>query len=375
MSASLPATMTAAVLTGHGGLEMIEVRDTVPLPSLNAGDVLIRVGACGMNNTDVNTRTAWYSKGVSEGTTAEGGASGFDESEDQDATWGGRSLTFPRIQGADVVGRIVAVGQGVDPGRVGERVLVDPWLRDADDPLDREKAGYFGSEHDGGYAQFTAVPAVNAIPVRSDLSDLELATFPCSYSTAEYMLTKARVGAGETVLVTGASGGVGSALIQLSKRRGASVIAVAGASKLAAVEAVGADHVISRDVPDLKAAVRDLAPGGLVDVAADIVGGEDFPLLIDLLVRGGRYVTSGAIAGPLVELDLRTLYLRDLEVLGATVMPAEVFTNLVSYIERGEIRPLLAETFSLGQIREAQAAFLKKQHVGNFVIDVGALGQ
>ena len=368
MSETLPTTMTAAVLTGHGGLEMIEIRDDVPLPVLGAKEVLIRVGACGMNNTDVNTRTGWYSKGVSEGTTAEGGAGGFETSEDQDATWGGAPLTFPRIQGADVIGRIAAVGAGVDPARVGERVFVDPWLRDRDDPLDREKARYFGSEHDGGYAQYTAVPAVNAISIESDLSDPELATFPCSYSTAEYMLTKARVTAGETVLVTGASGGVGSALIQLSKRRGAAVIAVAGASKLEAVKAVGADQVIARNVPDLGAAVRAVVPGGKVDVAADIVGGEDYPTLLDLLKRGGRYVTSGAIAGPLVELDLRTLYLRDLEVLGATVMPAEVFTNLVSYIERGEIRPLLAKTFPLSQIRDAQAAFLKKQHVGNFVI-------
>jgi NADPH:quinone reductase-like Zn-dependent oxidoreductase len=114
--------------------------------------------------------------------------------------------------------------------------------------------------------------------------------------------------------------------------------------------------------------VRDAAPGGTVDVAADIVGGEGFPGLLDLLARGGRYVTSGAIAGPIVELDLRTLYLKDLEVVGATVMPPGIFQALIGYIERGEVRPLLARTFPLADLRDAQAAFLEKRHVGNFVV-------
>jgi NADPH:quinone reductase-like Zn-dependent oxidoreductase len=337
----------------------------VPEPA--ADEVLIEVGACGMNNTDINTRTAWYSKTVTEATDA-GGREGFAQARSDDSTWGGSGLAFPRIQGADVAGSIVAVGSKVDESLIGERVLVDPWLRDPAHPQDRGLAGYFGSERNGGFAEYTAVPAINAVPIHTDLSDPELATFPCAYSTGEYMLTRARLCEGETVLITGASGGVGSGLIQLARVRGASIIAVAGGDKLEAVEALGADAVIPRDAPDLAAAVRDAASGGYVDVVADVVGGEDFPVLLDLLARGGRYVTSGAIAGPIVQLDLRTLYLKDLELWGATVMPREVFVNLVKLIEQGKLRPLLAGTFPLEEIREAQTRFLEKRHVGNFVL-------
>jgi NADPH:quinone reductase-like Zn-dependent oxidoreductase len=355
---------------GHGGLDMLEYSEDVATPSPGRGEVLIRVGACGMNNTDINTRTAWYSKSVTQATDA-GGAEGFDGSRSDDSTWGGEGLVFPRIQGADVAGTIVAVGADVPEARIGERVLVEAWLRDPKNPGDRRLAGYLGSERDGGYAEFTAVPAVNVFPVRSRHSDAELATFPCSYSTGEYMLTRAELGPGETILVTGASGGVGSGLVQLAKRRGARVIAVAGASKLEAVAALGADAVIPRDEPDFEAAVRAAAPERGVQVVADVVGGEGFPRLLDLLERGGRYVTSGAIAGPVVELDLRTLYLNDLTLLGATVMPAGIFEALVGYIEREEIRPLLAKTFPLQKIAQAQSEFLRKAHVGNFAIDMG----
>ena len=379
----LPERMCAVLLTGHGGLDRLEFRDDVPVPAPAPGEVLIAVGACGMNNTDINTRTAWYSRSVTEatsgatsgaasgatgGATGGGGAGGLEAARAGDSTWGGVGLRFPRIQGADVAGRIVAVGADVAAARLGERVLVDPWLRDPEHPGDRAKAGYLGSERDGGYAEYTTVPAVNAIAIESALTDAELATFPCSSSTAEHMLAKARLGVGETLLVTGASGGVGSALVQLGKRRGAYVIAVAGSSKIAAVRALGADAVIAREAPDLEAAVRAASPGGAVAVAADIVGGPGFPGLLDLLVRGGRYVTSGAIAGPRVELDLRTLYLKDLELLGATVMPRGIFEDLVGYIERGAIKPLLAGTFPLEALGEAQVAFLEKKHVGNFVI-------
>ena len=366
--AAIPRTMAAMMLTGHGGPDKLVYRTDVPVTEPALGEVLIEVGACGMNNTDINTRTAWYSKSVTEGTTAAGGAGGFGGARSGDSTWGGAGLTFPRIQGADVAGRIVAVGAGVEAARIGQRVLLDPWQRDPAQPENRALSGYFGSERDGGFAQYTTAPAVNAFKIETALTDAELATFPCSSSTAEYMLTRARLGEGETILVTGASGGVGSALVQLARRRGARVIAVAGRDKVAAVQELGAAAVIARDTPDLEAALRDAAPGGQVDVAADIVGGGGFPKLLELLGRGGRYVTSGAIAGPLVELDLRTLYLKDLELIGATVMPPGIFAKLVGYIERGEIRPLLAKSFPLAGIHEAQSEFLEKRHVGNFVI-------
>jgi NADPH:quinone reductase-like Zn-dependent oxidoreductase len=366
---SLPSHMRAVRLMGHGGLDMLHYQEDVATPRPADGEVLIQVAACGMNNTDINTRTAWYSKSVTDATDA-AGSDGFDNAKTGDSTWGGAGIVFPRIQGADVAGKIVAVGAGVSASRLGERVLVDSWIRDTGNPGDRALAGYLGSERDGGYAEFTAVPAVNAFAIQSGYSDAELATFPCSYSTGEYMLTRAQVCAGETVLVTGASGGVGSGLVQLAKRRGARVIAVAGRSKLEAVTALGADWVIAREETNFESAVRAVAPDGEVQVVADVVGGAGFPCLLDLLARGGRYVTSGAIAGPVVDLDLRSLYLKDLTLLGATVMPVGVFESLVGYIERQEIRPLLAKTFPLDRIADAQSAFLRKQHVGNFVISL-----
>jgi NADPH:quinone reductase-like Zn-dependent oxidoreductase len=365
----IPPRMRAVRITGHGGLDKLQYREDVATPVPGADEVLIAVGACGMNNTDINTRTAWYSKSVTDATDA-GGAAGFEEAKGDDSTWGGAGIAFPRIQGADVAGTIVAVGAAVPASRIGERVLVDPWMRDARDPANRDLAGYLGSERDGGYAEYTTVPAVNAFPIRSRHADAELATFPCSYSTGENMLTRARLSGGETVLITGASGGVGSGLVQLAKRRGARVIAVAGSSKLEAVSALGADCVISRDEASFEVAVRGAAPDGAVQVVADVVGGAVFPRLLELLSRGGRYVTSGAIAGPMVDLDLRTLYLKDLELLGATVMPVGIFESLVGYIEREEIRPLLAKTFPLDRIPDAQSEFLHKQHVGNFVIAI-----
>ena len=365
---NIPKRMTAALLMGHGGLEKIVVRDDVPVPEPQNGEVLIEVGACGMNNTDINTRIAWYSKSVKDGTTTNSGKGGFENIIEEDAAWGGSEITFPRIQGADIAGRIIAVGEGVPSKRVGQRVIVEPWLRDRSDPKNRNLAGYLGSERDGGFAQYTTVPVENAFKIQADLSDAELATFPCSYSTGEHMLTRVRLGKDENVLIPGASGGVGSALVQLAKRRKAWVLAMTSVSKMAAIRALGADEVLNRTRKNLERVIRDLAPGGEFDVVADVVGGVSFSMLLNLLRRGGRYVTSGAIAGPCVELDLRTLYLKDLEMQGATVLPIGIFEKLVRTIERGEIRPLLAKQFSIYNIHEAQNDFLAKKHVGKFVI-------
>jgi NADPH:quinone reductase-like Zn-dependent oxidoreductase len=360
----LPTTMRAVVLTGHGGLDKLEVRADWPVPTPAPGDVLLRVGACGMNNTDVNTRSGWYSKAVTEATT--GGA--YETVEDTDSTWGGAGVAFPRIQGADTVGTVVALGEGVDPALMGKRVMVDCWLRDWDDPMNREKAGYFGSERDGGYAEYTTADARNVLAVESPMTDAELATFSCSYTTAEGMLSRAEAGADDTVLVTGASGGVGSALIQLAKRRGAQVVALASESKHGDLASLGADALLPRDPGDLAQALKLAIGQESVTVVADIVGGEAFGKLIDRLSRGGRYTCSGAIAGPIVELDLRTFYLNDLTFHGSTVIGTDIFPTLVGYIEAGEIKPLVAATYALEDFHAGQQMFIDKRHVGNIVV-------
>jgi NADPH:quinone reductase-like Zn-dependent oxidoreductase len=357
---TLPDTMCAMVTMGHGGLDQIVWHTDWPCPRPASGQVMIRVSACGLNNTDVNTRSGWYSKAVSDATTGEG----YDQVNTDDPTWGGAPIQFPRIQGADVCGEIVAVGDGVDTARLGERVITDGWLRDPDDPMNMDKTGYFGSECDGGFAEYTVTLSQNAIAIHSDLSDAELATFSCSYSTAEGMLTRANVSASDTVLVTGASGGVGGAVVQLAKYRGARVIALASESKHADVAALGADKLLPRMPDDLRGALD----GEAVTVVADIVGGAIWPSLIDVLERGGRYTCSGAIAGPMVNLDLRTFYLRDLTFTGSTVIDPSVTQNLVRYIESGVIKPALAAVFPLSELREAQATFIAKTHTGNIVV-------
>lgn len=363
---TIPETMKAIVLTGHGDLDKLEYRTDWPVPKAGPGEVLIKVHACGLNNTDVNTRTGWYSKAVSEATTGDA----YEEVDEEDPTWGGAPLVFPRIQGADVAGTVVAVGDGADPSLVGRRVMVETWIRDPDDPLNMDKARYLGSELDGGYAQYMVIGAGSVFPIDSDLSDAELATFATSWITAENMLNRAKVAEGDTVLIPGASGGVGSALIQLANRRGATTIALASPSKQEAVAAIGPHAVLDRAPADLRSELKRIIGTDSVTVVADVVGGDYFGTLIDVLARGGRYTCSGAIAGPIVEFDMRTFYLKDLTFTGATVVPPGTFKDLVGYIERGEVKPVLAETYPLEQFHDAQRAFIDKQHIGNIVVTV-----
>ncbi|MEM7242111.1 MAG: zinc-binding dehydrogenase, partial [Pseudomonadota bacterium] len=265
-------------------------------------------------------------------------------------------------------GVIEAVGPEADKALIGKRVITDNWLRDWDDPLNMHKTGYFGSEANGGYAEYCVIDERNVGVVTSDMTDAELATFSCSYTTAEGMLSRANVGKGDHVLITGASGGVGGALIQLANRRGAVTIALASEAKHAEVAKMNPAHILPRSPEDLGAAVKAVTGRESVDVVADIVAGEYFGTLIDTLDRGGRYVTSGAIAGPIVDLDVRTLYLMDLTFSGSTVVEPHIFTDLVQYIEAGEIKPMLAATYPLEELHAAQEAFVAKKHTGNIVI-------
>lgn len=357
--------MRAALLRGNGGPEMLEVVDDAPVPAVGDDDALIRVSVCGVNNTDINTRVGWYSRSVTSATSGDG----FADASLDDATWGSSGLTFPRVQGADPCGVVVEVGSAADGALTGRRVVVDPWIRDADHPADRELAGYLGSELDGGFAEYCAVPARNVYPVDVDLPDTVLAGLACSWSTAAHMLDRAALVPGGRIAVTGASGGVGSALVQLAKVRGAHVTAIAGASKLDAVTALGADVVVTRDADAVPAAAVEHG-GGRFDVVADIVGGLDVGGWTEVLVRGGRYVTAGAIAGPVVDIDLRTLYLNDLELIGATVFPPRVFADLVGLVEAGRVQPTIASTYPLAEIHAAQEAFSRKEHIGNIVITI-----
>jgi NADPH:quinone reductase-like Zn-dependent oxidoreductase len=356
VTSSLPKTMKAVVLTGHGGIDKLVYREDVPVPTPAAGEVLIEVSACGMNNTDVWVRE---------------GAYGTEQDPHAVSSWRCRgsepTLTFPRIQGTDTVGRIVAVGAGVPQARIGERVMVDFSIYNAEDDSLAE-IDYMGHGRDGGYAEYMALPAENAHHVDTDLSDAELATFCCAYLTGEHMLDRAGVSAGERVLITGASGGVGSGLIQLCRARGAIPYAIAGAGKEQAVKDIGAEAVITRETGDLVAAVADAVGGKPIDVVADLVGGPMFNDLLRILRPEGRYTTAGAIAGPVVQLDLRTMYLKHLQLHGSSQGTRGAFRRLIRYIEEGRIRPLLAGTYRLSDFHRAQSDFMAKSFVGKLVV-------
>lgn len=359
----IPDRMSGILLVGHGGFEKLQYSEDIPVPTPSKDEVLIRVAAAGVNNTDINTRIGWYSKGVSTGTEA-GAAQGFGAAQDDDASWSGVPMAFPRIQGADCCGRIVAVGESISPSRIGERVLVRNMLRTYVDYRPYE-CWTFGSECDGGFAQYAVAPSRESYKVASDWTDVELASVPCAYSTAEGMLHRADVRKGEHVVITGASGGVGSAAVQLAKRRGAYVTAIAGRDKADQLLAIGADKVLPRG----ESIVAKLGKES-VDVALDVAAGPGFGELLHVLKKGGRYAVAGAIAGPIVELDVRDLYLKDLSFFGCTFQDDAVFENLVSYIERSEIRPLVARTYPLRDIVEAQQDFLSKSQTGKLVLIV-----
>jgi NADPH:quinone reductase-like Zn-dependent oxidoreductase len=355
---AIPETMTAVLLTGFGGFDRLSVRDDVPTPRPGKGEVLLRIGAAGVNNTDVNTRIGWYAKA---GAADPDQAAGDGPGDGGTTGWRGDVPRFPRIQGADACGRIVAVGPGVPESRIGERVIVEPVFLPEETGL--PEVAYFGSEWDGAFAEYARVPARHAFAVSTALSDVELASFPCSGSAALNMIARSGVQAGERVLVTGASGGVGALAVQLAASRGAAVTAVADPSKKGALLALGAELVAPRSA-DLAAEFgRDA-----FHVVIDVVGGPTFPALLDVLRPRGRYAAAGAIAGPLVTLDLRTLYLKDLTLRGCTVLDAQVFPDLVAAIEEGEIRPVVAATFPMKEIVRAQQAFLGKAHTGKIVL-------
>lgn len=351
-------SMQAVVTSGNGSYDMLDYRE-VPRPRAGPGELLLKVLAAGVNNTEINTRLGWYSSAVSDGTEQTAIAAGQNTAV-ADGDWND-TTPFPFIQGTDCCGEVVDQAADVGETWIGRRVLVRACMRLQG--FDSLETIWMASDFDGAFAQYVKVPASEVFAVDCDWSDAELATIPCAYGTAENMLHRAAVGADDHVLVTGASGGVGSATVQLARRRSARVTAVVGHSKFDSVKTIGVERMIERGA-DL---VGELGAGG-VDVIIDNVAGPGFGAMMQLLRRGGRYASSGAIAGPLVSLDMREFYLKDLNLIGCTAWDEPVFPNLIGYIERGEIVPLLAKTFALEEIAAAQQEFLKKEHFGNFVL-------
>ncbi|WP_119302187.1 zinc-binding dehydrogenase [Dongia deserti] len=349
---TIPETMLAVRQIGVGDLDQLELVQ-VPVPRPGPKEVLVQVGACGLNNSDIMRRIGGYG------------------SEDDPASatgWKRQPPGLPRIQGSDIAGTIVAVGSDVDIARRGHRVLVNPTLYNLG-PEDPTDVDYLGSERDGGYAEYCVVPSANAHRIETDLAFEDLATFPIAYLTALHMLNRARVACGETVVVTGASGGVGSAVLQWAALRDARTVAIVGDGKENSALSLGAEHTVSRTAAAMNKAIRDVLRDRPVDVVVDVAGGPNFVQLLSVLRPGGRYVTCGAIAGPVVTLDLRTLYLKHLELIGSSYGTTSEFAELVAAIEAKQLKPLRAATFPLSRAKEAQAAFLQKRHFGNIILE------
>ncbi|MFD4539498.1 zinc-binding dehydrogenase [Streptomyces bauhiniae] len=344
-----PETMRAVRIAGHGGPEVLELAE-VAVPAPQPGEVLVQVSAVALNNTDLWTRE---------------GAYGRPEDSSAPSGWRG-PIDFPRVQGADVAGRVVAVGHDVDRSLVGRRVVVDPAIYDTEGP-DANPVGLMGSERDGGYAEYVSALAARVHDVTdSPLTDDQLATLPTAYGTALGMIERGRLRKGETVLVSGASGGVGVALVQLARARGARVLGISSGAKIDAVREVGAHEVIDRS-RDVAEQIRAAAPEG-IDVALDVVAGDLVSEGLPLLREGGRWVVSGALGGYDVTFDVRRLYLHNAQLIGSTMHTPTHFDLLMSLARHAEIQPVIAATFPLEQAAQAQEELGRRGHVGKIVM-------
>ncbi|WP_327712594.1 zinc-binding dehydrogenase [Streptomyces sp. NBC_00464] len=346
---SVADSMRVVRITRHGGPEVLEPAE-VAVPALQAGEVLVQVGAVALNNTDLWTREGAYGR-----------------PDDPKALSGWRGpVDFPRIQGADVAGRVVAVGAGVQGSLVGRRVVVDPAIYDSEGPH-ANPVGLMGSERDGGYAEYVTAPAKRVHGVTdSPLTDDQLAALPTAYGTALGMIERGRLRQGETALVSGASGGVGLALVQIARARGARVIVISSGPKIDAVREAGAHEVVDR-AGDIAEQIRAIAPEG-IDVALDVVAGELVSEGLPLLREGGRWVIAGALGGYGVTFDVRRLYLHNAQVIGSAMHTPTHFDLLMDLARRAEVQPVVAAAFPLDQAAQAQEELSRRGHVGKIVM-------
>ncbi|WP_170167097.1 zinc-binding dehydrogenase [Paracoccus methylarcula] len=362
----IPRYMQAMVLTRHGGIDALEWRTDMPVPEPGPGEVLLRITATAKNNTDRKVREGLYA------TQDTGVATSF--------RMAGETLRFPRIQGADVVGHVVAAGEGVAPTRIGERGLLDFNIYRGDDPHLNLTPDYYGHGADGGFAEYGVFPSdqVHHVP-NPDLSDAELASLGmCSWQTGYHMLTSAGVSAGEHVLITGASGGVGTALIQLCRVIGAVPHAVSGPGKAKALHALGAKTVIDRTgVTDWPAEIARATGGRIIDAVMDLVGGDITPGLIAAMCRDlgarrtpPRLAIAGASAGNVTQVLWTQIYLNQVQIFGVSHGTRAEARQLIDWIRTGRLRPVLAGTMKLSELHEAERLFVDRgaDFMGKLVI-------
>ena len=363
----IPETMAAMQLVGHGDVDQLRYSTGLPTPEPGAGEVLVQITATAKNNTDRKAREGLYP------TKDRGDVTSF-------AMGDSPTLSFPRIQGADVVGHVVAVGSNVEPQRIGERGLLDFNLY-ADGRRDINLTpDYYGHGADGGFAEYIAVPSDQFHRIDNpELADAQLASLGmCSYQTALHMLNAAGVSAGEKVLVTGASGGVGTALIQLCRILGAIPYALSQSGKAEALKALGAEAVLDRrDMEGFLDQLLSITGGEPIDAVMDLAGGEMTDRFIDTMITDmtrrstyPRLSIAGASAGNLSEIMWTRIYLYQVQLFGVSHGTREEAEQLVDWIRAGQLRPVLHGAFPLSQLREAERYFVNRSasYLGKIVI-------
>ncbi|MGM0769093.1 MAG: zinc-binding dehydrogenase [Pseudomonadota bacterium] len=361
----IPTTMKAMVLTGHGDIDKLEFQD-VTTPAPGPGDVLVQVTATAKNNTDRKAREGLYP-------TKKGEMRSFQMG-------GEPTLVFPRIQGADIAGRVVAVGEGVSESRVGERGLLDFNIYANDRRDINLTPDYYGHGADGGYAEYVTLPSdqFHHIP-NPELTDAEVASMGmCSYQTAMHMLTSANIRAGERVLVTGASGGVGTALIQLCRIMGAVPYALSQQDKADALLALGAEAVLDRsDMATFVDRVKAETGGKPFDAVMDLVGGEMTDIFIDTMIFDmnardtyPRLSIAGASGGNISEILWTRIYLYQVQIFGVSHGTREEAEQLMAWIREGQLRPVLHGAFPLSELHRAERYFMDRgsNYLGKIVI-------
>ncbi|MBC7193464.1 zinc-binding dehydrogenase [Marinobacter sp.] len=362
----IPDTMKAMLLTGHGGIDKLEYRDDVAVPRPGLGEVLVQVTATAKNNTDRKAREGLYP-------TRKGEVASF-------RMGGNPTLTFPRIQGADIVGRIVAVGEGVDERRIGERGLLDFNIYASARRDINLTPDYYGHGADGGFAEYVALPSDQFHHVdNSDLADAELAAMGmCSYQTALHMLTSACVTAGERVLVSGASGGVGTALIQLCRIMGAIPYALSKPEKADVLLDLGAEAVLDRsDMDSFVERIRAETGDRPIDAVMDLVGGDMTDIFIDSMIFDmnaretyPRLSIAGASGGNISEILWTRIYLYQVQIFGVSHGTREEAEQLIEWIREGQLRPVLHGAFRLSDLHRAEDYFVNRgsNYLGKIVI-------